>query len=71
MDNEVHRLFGHKEWKISVKWKKFSIEWLQNLLFFVLEVNDKINDYEMVETNTCVGIDEEYEIEPHHLNRNF
>jgi len=29
----VHRVFGHKEWKISVERKNFSTEELQNLLF--------------------------------------
>jgi len=43
----VHRVFGHKEWKISVERKKFSTEELQNLLFFMLEESDKIKDVEM------------------------
>jgi hypothetical protein len=71
IDNAAHTIFGHEEWKISVDWKNFSIEELQNLLFFILEVNDKIKDDEMVETNMCAGSGEEDEIKTHHLKSKF
>ena len=66
IDNEVRRLFGHKEW-----WKNFSTEELHKFLFFMLEGSDKIKDDEMDETNMCAGSDKEYEIKFHHLNRKF
>jgi hypothetical protein len=55
----------------SVEWKNFSTEELQNLLFFMLELSNKINDNELDETNMCAGSDEEYEVKLHHLNRKF
>jgi hypothetical protein len=67
----VHSIFGHKEWKISVEWKNFITEELQNLLFFMLEGSDKIKDDEMDETNMGAGSNEEYENKLRHLNRKF
>lgn len=66
----MHSVFGHKEWKISVEWKNFSTEDLQNLLF-MLEGCNKIKDDEMDKTNMCAGSDEEYEIKLRNWNMNF
>ena len=55
----MHRVFGHKEWKIFVECKSLVLRSCRICNFFMLEGCDKIKADEMDETNVCAGSGEE------------